>query len=70
MDETTAIEEGRLFFVKKRGLGENKFELFLKNTDYCGNSFSGQFDYHWTYETYEEATEEGQRLVKVDNDER
>lgn len=70
MDEITALEEGKLFFIEKRGVGENRFELFLKNSDHCGNSFSGNYDYHWTYESYEEAVRDGQRLMEIDHDER
>jgi len=64
MDEIYALEKGYKWFVKTTEFG---FALFLKNSDCCGlTSYTGWYDYHWTYDTYQEAKLDGIRLAIED----
>jgi len=60
-EEIKAIEKGYKYFIVKirekgfLGMIEERFLLYLKNNDQCGNSYSGDFDYYWSYQTYFEA---------------
>ena len=66
-EEMKAIEKGYKYYIvriKEKGfLGkEERFLLYLKNNDQCGNSYSGDFDYHHTYHTYQNAKNDAIKL--------
>ena len=50
--EINALNKGYKYFIEKIN---NCFLLYLRNNDSCGNSYSGDFDYHYYYKTYREA---------------
>jgi hypothetical protein len=67
MNEIEALEKGLPFFIKVRGERPyvQSFDLFLRNDDGCGvTSYTGQFDFHWSYASWQEAYQAGKRLTK------
>jgi len=58
-NELNAIKNNYKFYVEKSKFG---WALFLQCSDSCGNSYSGQFDYHWTYASRDEAIQAGFNL--------
>ena len=60
-EEMVAIEKGYKYFIVKirekgfLGMIEKGFLLYLRNNDQCGNSHSGDFDYHYYYHAYRDA---------------
>jgi len=59
--ENNAIEKGYKYFIEKI---DDRFLLFIKNDDCCGNSYSGDFDYHWTYKKYFDAKKDAILLTQ------
>lgn len=58
-EEIKALDYGWKYYIVRI---DRHFLLYLRCYDYSGNSYSGQFDYHWYYHTYQEAKVDGLRL--------
>jgi len=60
-EENNAIEKGYKYFIEKV---DGFFCLFIRCNDCCGNSYSGDFDYHWSYRKYSDAKKDAILLTQ------